>query len=111
MHPEQIVVAFLDVLAHQSQLLMGEARHDLPNLVASLETVEFQADDEQLDYMADLLVDFCDVNPEVSSAVQTSTQKLQDQVPSITLETLEELILASENLWRRTVSLPAEIKI
>ena len=92
MKPEQITLSFLELIKDQPQLFQGEAAQDLVQLETALDRAEFQPDEEQVEWVANAIVDFSDSNPEVDQALkQKLTQAPLKVKPKITLETIQLL--------------------
>ncbi len=92
MKPEQTTLSFLELIKEQPQLFQGEAAQDLAQLEAALDQAEFELEEEQVEWVANAIVDFSDSNPEVDQALK---QKLTQDPPKvetkITLETIQLL--------------------
>ncbi|MDY7022872.1 MAG: hypothetical protein SWJ54_16250 [Cyanobacteriota bacterium] len=88
MEPEAVINSFLQLLNNQPELFTGEAKQDLGQLEISVDRVEQLPEADHAEFLADAIIDFCDVNPSVDQALR---EKLNQQQPEESSEiTLEE---------------------
>ena len=79
MKPEQITPSFFEVIDNRPELFAGEAQLDLTQLEIAVYRYEYIPEPEQSDFLADAIVDFCDVNPEIYQALRANLSKSQTE--------------------------------
>ncbi|MEB3282618.1 MAG: hypothetical protein VKK42_27240 [Lyngbya sp.] len=79
MKPEQITASFFQIINNQPELFTGEAKPDLAQLEIAIDRVEYIPEAEQTDFLADAIIDFCDVNPPVYQALRENLKKSQTE--------------------------------
>lgn len=80
MKPEEIIASFFKVINTQPELFIGEAKQDLPQLQTAVDQWEYISEDDNTQFLADAIIDFCDVNPEIHQALRDYMSQSQDEL-------------------------------
>ncbi|ERT06431.1 hypothetical protein M595_3637 [Lyngbya aestuarii BL J] len=79
MKPEQITASFFQVLNNQPELFTQEIQQDLTQLEIAVDRVEYIPEDDQTEFLADAIIDFCDVNPTIYQALSENLNTSQTE--------------------------------
>ncbi len=80
MRPEEIIASFFQVINTQPELFIGEAKQDLPQLQTAVDEWEYISEENQTQFLADAIIDFCDVNPEIHQALLDDLNQSKDEI-------------------------------
>ncbi|EAW38738.1 hypothetical protein [Lyngbya sp. PCC 8106] len=69
MKSAQITASFFQVLNNQPELFTQETQQDLTQLEIAIDRVEYIPEDDQTEFLANAIIDFCDVNPTIHKAL------------------------------------------
>lgn len=107
MKPEKTAASFFQVLDNRPELFTRETQEDLTQLEIAVDRVEYIREAEQLDFLADAIIDFCDVNPAIYQALN-ETMNQSDEIEA-TEKTFEEIRLLLSKKIRSLLTYSSEL--
>ena len=87
MKSAEITASFFEVLTNQPELFTRDTQQDLTQLEIAIDRVEYVPEDDQSEFLANAIIDFCDVNPPIYQALSQNLNSSQTQdSPELTEE-------------------------